>query len=878
MKDSKRARLQKAINAVQSVDVWNMEPSAREQFLAGLQAALEVGEITQGMLGPIVVESRAGDENYQMAGSVAVVPISGMIFRSENVYTRWFGATAESLVQSTLTKLANDSNIAGILLYIDSPGGDAVGNAELSQQIYDLRSRKPVMAFGRGIVASAAYYIGSAASKLYLTPSTMAGSIGSMVVHQQWKPEDVKFTVVTYGENKASTSPYNELSDAGKSQLRQLVTAYGQQFENDVARNRGVSVDTVRSQFGQGMTFVGQEAVNRGLADGLANSLDEVLAMFPRPNANQNAGRVTMSSVAVPVVAAAAEIPVQQAQQIQNESTIGAGASVPVISRSGTMNKKIKAALFARDLIASVDEADDVCQRALNAFFAGRGQAAPSNENEVLAAFNGAGTATVVPSVTGGTGTANNVQQAHEREQAEAREVAARKSERERAKNIRDRAKLLNVSQEEIDNAIDGGLSVEQAVSKWLDAQTEREKPVAGGGVSMTEQGQQLFFKDAVDALAIRCGIAVEKPSAQASRWGRAGVSLDYLARNSLQLCGIRRPDFESSEDIAKAALNMEQSTLHHVLNGEDGGGPYNRPASFPNLLSALANKALDAGLERANPTYPLWTGRMAGDLPDFKPAPMVAKSTHYTMDEIADGQDYQQFALAEELTSAIQIRRYGNSFGWTPALVANDDLGAFMESMLGMGEAAEITVNGLCLSLITGNAYLLDGYQFIDDTNHFNQVTTSNGGAPSATQWNKMRLKIAAQKPVGGKGYIRQRLSVALVPPALYEGALQTFAAFGSIPEVKNPVTDATINIYRGQATVVEEPELQGYSSTKWWGLTDPNGTPAIKRGYMRGWGPGGRRETWWDPSCQTQWVALEIRVGVAVSQWRTIVENFGA
>lgn len=876
MKDSKRARLQKAINAVQNVDVWNMEPSAREQFLAGLQAALEVGEITQGMLGPIVVESRSGgDENYQMAGAVAVVPISGMIFRSENVYTRWFGATALSLVQSTLTKLGNDAGVAGILLNIDSPGGDAVGNGELAQQIYDLRSRKPVMAFGRGIVASAAYYIGSAASKLYLTPSTMAGSIGSMVVHQQWKPEDVKFTVVTYGENKASTSPYNELSDAGKSQLRQLVTAYGQQFEADVARNRGVSVDTVRERFGQGMTFVGQEAVNRGLADGLANSLDEVLAMFPRPSANQGNGRVTMSSVAVPVVAAAVEIP--NVQSIQNESTIGAGASVPVISRSGTMNKKIKAALFARDLIASVDEADDVCQRALNAFFAGRGQAIPSNENEILAAFNSAGVATVVPSA-GGTGTPNNVQQAHEREQAEAREVAARKAERERAKNIRDRAKLLNVSQEEIDNAIDGGLTVEQAVSKWLDAQAEREKPLAGGGVSVTEQGQQLFFRDAVDALAIRCGIKVEKPSAQASRWGRAGVSMDYLARQSLQLCGIRRPDFESNEDVAKAALGMESSTSHYVLNGEDGGGPYNRPASFPNLLSALANKALDAGLERAAPTYPLWTGRMAGDLPDFKPAPMVAKSTHYTMDEIADGQDYQQFALAEELTSAIQIRRYGNAFGWTPALVANDDLGAFMESMLGMGEAAEITVNGLCLSLITGNPYLLDGYQFIDDTNHGNQVTSTNGGAPGTAQWTKMRLKIAAQRPVGGKGYIRQRLSVVLVPPALFEGAQQTFAAFGSIPEVKNPATDATINIYRGQATVVEEPELQGYSATKWWGLTDPNGSPAIKRGYMRGWGPGGRRETWWDPSCQTQWVALEIRVGAAVSQYRTIVENYGA
>jgi hypothetical protein len=97
-------------------------------------------------------------------------------------------------------------------------------------------------------------------------------------------------------------------------------------------------------------------------------------------------------------------------------------------------------------------------------------------------------------------------------------------------------------------------------------------------------------------------------------------------------------------------------------------------------------------------------------------------------------------------------------------------------------------------------------------------------------------------------------------------------------VPEVKNPATDATINIYRGMATVVEEPELQGYSSTKWWGFADPTRAPAIKRGYFRGWGRGGRRETWWDPRAQTQWVSYEIRVGVAASEYRTVVENFGA
>lgn len=550
------------------------------------------------------------------------------------------------------------------------------------------------------------------------------------------------------------------------------------------------------------------------------------------------------------------------------------------------MNPKIKAALWARGLINALDVADDICQVALGAFFAASNRAVPSEDAKVIAALNGTEVLAIaaaaaplqLPASGVGGASANPVQAAHDREQAEARAQEGTKRERERVKQIRERGKVLQVSQAEIDNALDSDKSIDEIVNGWFAAKAAAEKPIARpqDAYETTESGQAAFLQDATDALSIRLGLKVDKPSAAAKQWGKAGVPLSFLARESLAILGDRRPSFESAEDVAKRALELEMHGGHAILNDE--GSAYNRPASFPNLLSSIANKMLDDGLGRANATYQQWTGRTAGDLPDLKSAPSVAKSSAYVLDEVPDGKDYQEFAIAEEILSALQVRRYGNAFGWTPALVANDDLGAFAEAMLGLGEAAELTVNNLCLNLLTSNAYLLDGYQLIDDTNHANQVASGAGGAPSAAQWTKMKLKIQGQRPVGGKGYIREPLKVALVPPALNEGALQVFAAFGAIPEVKNPATDANINVYRGLATVVEEPELQGYSSTKWWGFADPKRAPAIVRGYFRGWGPGGRRETWWDPSCQTQWVALEIRVGVAAKQYRTVVENFGA
>jgi len=899
VKNSNRARLHRALHQLQSTAVWNVEPAALDQWIAGMRGAIELGEVSEASLAAIFGR-RNEDPGLQMAGDVAVLSIVGTIRRSEDIYTRYGLATSLSAFQANFQAALDDPKVRGILLSVDSPGGDAIGNDEAARQVYDARGRKPILTFARGLIASAAYYVGSAADKIFVTPSTLVGSIGSMTVHEAWKPTDTAYTVVRHGANKAAASPYETLSDAGRAELQRLVGAYGRQFEAAVARNRGVSLETVDSQFGQGSTFVGAEAVSHGLVDGVVQSIDDVLAMFPR-GASQATSRPSLNAATVaagavspallaedtPVVNGPAVTPAVGAtlpNLTKHESTIAAGASAASQTRSSTMNPKIKAALWARGLINALDVADDVCQVALGAFFSATHRAVPSEEAKIIAALNGTevlAIAAVAAPLQAGTvagAGANPVQAAHDREQAEARAQEGARRERERVKQIRERGKVLQVSQEQIDNALDSDKSLDEIVNGWFAAKAAAEKPIARplDTYEMTESGQTAFLRDATDALSIRLGLKCDKPSPTAKRWGQAGVPLSFLARESLAILGDRRPAFESQEDVAKRALEMEMNGGHAILNEE--GTAYNRPASFPNLLSSIANKMLDDGLGRANATYQQWTGRTAGDLPDMKSAPSVAKSSAYVLDEVPDGKDYQEFAVAEEILSAIQVRRYGNAFGWTPALVANDDLGAFVEAMLGLGEAAELTVNNLCLGVLTGNAYLLDGYQLIDDTNHGNQVVSGQGGAPSAAQWTKMKLKIQGQRPVGGKGYIREPLKVALVPPALNEGALQTFAAFGAIPEVKNPATDANINIYRGLATVVEEPELQAFSSTKWWGFADPTRAPAIVRGYFRGWGPGGRRETWWDPSCQTQWVAMEIRVGVAAKQYRTVVENYGA
>jgi hypothetical protein len=211
--------------------------------------------------------------------------------------------------------------------------------------------------------------------------------------------------------------------------------------------------------------------------------------------------------------------------------------------------------------------------------------------------------------------------------------------------------------------------------------------------------------------------------------------------------------------------------------------------------------------------------------------------------------------------------------------MAANDDLEAFSDLLQSLADAWERTQNRLCLSLITGNAALLDGIALYDDSGHKN-VITSGGAGPSVTTWDAMNQKMAAQTTAGGVAYARARLGVVLVPPKHEVAALQTFLPLGGTIVVENKVaeTDSNLNVFRGRVSVAMEPELAAASADAWYGFADPRQArnATVLRGYGAG-GEAGRRERWYDPQTKCLHVSLEGRIGAAVKNYRTTVRNPG-
>jgi signal peptide peptidase SppA len=833
-------------------------------------------------------DDESEDTSPIVSGQIAIVPIVGVLTQRQT----WYGMGLEQL-ESTLHGLARDSKIKGVVLFFDTPGGSAMGTEEVAEAIGVVRAAgKPVVAFIKGMAASAGYYLASQAEQIVATKSSMAGSIGVVIAHVEMadllKEWGIGVNVITHGINKWAANPYQKLSERGRAELQRTVASFGKLFDEAVAKGRSVSVAAVKEKFGQGSMFLADEAQRLGLIDAVGSLSDVLSALRSRleqpTRENMRSGGQEGPGEGHGLATLRSSIASLASTPVAGSSATSIPASAGQAKETTTVSMKIKAALFARGLIAAIDAADDICQAALAGWFAATGKALPTAEDDILATLNGAGSgAAAAAAAAGGANAdkpADNVLAAKRKELEE----AAAEKERFRIVNLQASGRLMAIDPKQIEEGIKSGKSDSDVLAGWVEAKAKQDPPVNAANPRITGEGADRFMADALVGLQLRANANVAPNLITHDTRRMSQAPLIVLAQQCLAMSGQRIDPYAAPEDIAEAALAMDHprniTPGAMVIRPSADDPAYNRPGSFPNLLSNLANKILDDGLELAVPTYPEWCGRYAGDLNDFKPAPIVNKGVTDELDTVTDAEALKELGLGEEMLAYIQIARFANKFAWTPVLIANDDLNAFAEGMLGLAGAHENTLNRLCLSQLTGNVTLLDGFALYDDTNHGNDITGGNGGVPSDTEWSDMQNKLSAQRGIGGTGYVRGELAIALVPPTLERNAIQTFATPSVIVEVKTPATDATTNIYRGKVKIVKEPELRASSTAIWYGLMQPRGTlnATVIYAYFRGYGQGGRRETWYDPNTKCRYTSIEGRFAAAAKQYRTTVRNAGA
>ena len=164
-----------------------------------------------------------------------------------------------------------DPTVRGVILDVDSPGGEVGGLFDLVEQIGAIKaaSDKPLWAVANEGALSAAYAIASAADRLYVTRTGEVGSVGVVAVHVDESGADAKaglaWTFVFAGEQKVDGNAHEPLSERARATIQADVDRLYAEFCGLVAANRGMSSEAVRGT--KAAIYRGELAIRAGLAD-----------------------------------------------------------------------------------------------------------------------------------------------------------------------------------------------------------------------------------------------------------------------------------------------------------------------------------------------------------------------------------------------------------------------------------------------------------------------------------------------------------------------------------------------------------------------------------------------------------------------------------
>ena len=212
---------------------------------------------------------------------IAVIPVYGTLVRRSLGLEAASGLTSYGEISALLDAALADPSVSGILLDVDSPGGEAGGVFELAQRVRAADAVKPVWAIASDSAFSAAYAIASAASRVYVTQTAGVGSIGVIAMHVDQSARDAldgyRYTAITAGDQKNDFSPHEKLTNEAHARLQAEVDRLYGLFVDHVAVMRNLEPRFIRST--QAGLYFGPEAVTAGLADALG-SFDTVLTDF----------------------------------------------------------------------------------------------------------------------------------------------------------------------------------------------------------------------------------------------------------------------------------------------------------------------------------------------------------------------------------------------------------------------------------------------------------------------------------------------------------------------------------------------------------------------------------------------------------------------
>lgn len=201
----------------------------------------------------------------------ALVDLTGMIAEGEK-------SSSDNIVTS-LRSAFEDTNTAGVILRINSPGGTPVQAGYIYDEIIRLREKypdTPLYAVISDMCASGGYYVASAADKIYADKASIVGSIGVRMDNfgfvDAMQKLGVERRTLTAGDNKALMDPFAPVDEDVNAHLQTMLKNIHQQFIDAVKTGRGDKLKQEVDSLFSGLIWTGEQSLELGLVDELASA------------------------------------------------------------------------------------------------------------------------------------------------------------------------------------------------------------------------------------------------------------------------------------------------------------------------------------------------------------------------------------------------------------------------------------------------------------------------------------------------------------------------------------------------------------------------------------------------------------------------------
>ncbi len=259
---------------------WALEPSALRALVETVTRRLEGGKDAGEVDKPLEARTPKGDRptaGMEVQHGTAVIPIRGYIRRRPitGFFGFLLGGTSVEGVRADLQSALAEPSVERIVFDVDSPGGGVDGVSDLADEIH--AATKPTVAYTDGLMASAAYWLGSAADEVVASKAAQVGSIGVYAAVDDWSVHwhnyGIKTTIIKAGEHKGAGHPDTPLTEAEQKVIQEEVDDYYGLFTKAISTYRGMTEAEAR-QVGDGRVFIATKAQEKGLVDKIQSRVE----------------------------------------------------------------------------------------------------------------------------------------------------------------------------------------------------------------------------------------------------------------------------------------------------------------------------------------------------------------------------------------------------------------------------------------------------------------------------------------------------------------------------------------------------------------------------------------------------------------------------